>query len=107
MVVAVGEFGRTPRLSTNSNGQAHTALIAGGGLKTDQVVGATNERAEHPPESPYTSQDLLATVHRRPGAEIHWPHRPPGPSATRGSRSANWSAPLSSEQFLSEFTFTA
>ncbi len=76
MVVAVGEFGRTPRLSTNSNGvgrdhwpQAYTALIAGGGLKMGQVVGATDEKAEHPTDSPYTPQDLLATVYRHLGVD--------------------------------------
>eukprot|EP00913_Durusdinium_trenchii_P008905 g8371.t1 len=44
MVVVVGEFGRTPRLSQNNNGagrnhwpQAYTALVSGGGLKMGQV----------------------------------------------------------------------
>ena len=48
LVCVVGEFGRTPRLSFNSNGtgrdhwpQAYTALISGGGLRMGQVVGAT------------------------------------------------------------------
>jgi hypothetical protein len=71
MVVVVGEFGRTPKLSVNSTGtgrdhwpQAYTALVSGGGLKMGQVVGATNERAEYPVDRPYTPQDLLATVYR-------------------------------------------
>ena len=74
MVVVMGEFGRTPRLSTNANGtgrdhwpQAYTALVSGGGLRMGQVVGATNEKAEHPVDRPYTPQDLLATVYRHLG----------------------------------------
>lgn len=71
LIVVVGEFGRTPRLSTNASGtgrdhwpQAYTALVSGGGLRTGQVVGATNARGEHPTQRPYSPQDLLATVYR-------------------------------------------
>lgn len=77
MVVVMGEFGRTPRLSVNTNGtgrdhwpQAYTALVSGGGLKMGQVVGATNEKSEHPIDLPYGPQDLLATVYRHLGIEI-------------------------------------
>jgi len=76
MVVAVGEFGRTPRL-THSGGclgrdhwpQAQSALIAGGGIRTGQVVGATNSKAEYPVERPLTPQDLLATIYRHLGID--------------------------------------
>lgn len=78
MVVVVGEFGRTPRLSVNSSGtgrnhwpQAYTALVSGGGLKMGQVVGATNSKAEFPTERPYTPQDLLATVYKHLGIDHH------------------------------------
>lgn len=77
MVVVMGEFGRTPRLSSNANGtgrdhwpQAYTALVSGGGLKMGQVVGATNSKAEFPTERPYTPQDLLATIYRHLGIDI-------------------------------------
>jgi len=76
MVVVMGEFGRTPRLSHNSNGtgrdhwpQAYTALVSGGGLKMGQVVGATNSKAEYPTERPYTPKDLLATIYRHLGID--------------------------------------
>jgi uncharacterized protein (DUF1501 family) len=76
LVVVMGEFGRTPRLSTNTHGtgrdhwpQAYTALLSGGGLRTGQVVGATNARGEYPKERPYTPQDLLATVYRHLGID--------------------------------------
>lgn len=71
LVVAMGEFGRTPRISQNATGagrdhwpQAYTALVSGGGLRMGQIVGATNARAEYPTEKPYTPQDLLAVVYR-------------------------------------------
>jgi hypothetical protein len=76
LVVVVGEFGRTPRLSSNASGtgrdhwpQAYTALLSGGGLRTGQVVGATNARGEYPKERPLTPQDLLATIYRHLGID--------------------------------------
>jgi len=80
MIVVVGEFGRTPRLSTNANGtgrdhwpQAYSALISGGGLRVGQVVGATNSRGEHPAARPYSPQDLLATMYRHLGIDPSQP----------------------------------
>ena len=76
MVVVMGEFGRTPRLSHNSQGtgrdhwpQAYTALVSGGGLNMGQVVGGTNSKAEYPTERPYTPKDLLATIYRHLGID--------------------------------------
>jgi len=74
MLVAAGEFGRTPRLSTNNNclGRDHwpdamCALVSGGGLQMGQVVGSTNARGEHPKDRPLTPQDLLATMYQHLG----------------------------------------
>ena len=74
MVVVMGEFGRTPRLSSNAQGvgrnhwpQASSVLFSGGGLRTGQVVGATNSKAEYPTERPYTPEDVLATIYRHLG----------------------------------------
>lgn len=71
MVVVTGEFGRTPRVSTASGhpgrehwGGAMSILVSGGGLKTGQVVGATNARAEVPQTRPLDPNDLLATIYR-------------------------------------------
>ncbi len=76
LVVVVGEFGRTPRLSHNSTGtgrdhwpQAYSALLSGGGMQMGKVVGATNSKAEYPTEQPHTPQDLLATVYRHLGID--------------------------------------
>ncbi|MBC8114304.1 MAG: DUF1501 domain-containing protein, partial [Candidatus Saccharimonas sp.] len=76
LVVVMGEFGRTPRLSHNSFGtgrdhwpQAYTALVSGGGLRMGQVVGATNSKSEYPTERPCSPQDLLATIYRHLGID--------------------------------------
>ncbi len=76
LVVVVGEFGRTPRLSTNASGtgrdhwpQAYSALVSGGGLKMGQVIGSTNARGEFPSQKPYSPFDLLATVYRHLGID--------------------------------------
>lgn len=76
LIVVVGEFGRTPRLSSNASGtgrdhwpQAYTALVSGGGLRMGQVVGSTNSRGEHPQERPLSPQDLLATIYRHLGID--------------------------------------
>ena len=82
MVVAVGEFGRTPRLSQVGDNtgrdhwpQVYSALISGGGLKMGQVVGATNSKAEYPTERPCTPQDLLATIYRHLGINPRMTHQ--------------------------------
>ena len=71
LVVAMGEFGRTPRLSHSAQGvgrdhwpQAYSVLFSGGGLRMGQVIGATNAKGEYPTERPYTPQDVLATIYR-------------------------------------------
>jgi hypothetical protein len=76
LVLALGEFGRTPRLSTNAGNlgrdhwpQAMCALASGGGMRTGQVIGATNSRGEFPSERPLTPQDLLATVYHHLGID--------------------------------------
>lgn len=76
MVVAVGEFGRTPRLASPQGvlGRDHwpaaqSALISGGGLRMGQVIGATTSKAEYPVERPLTPKDLLATIYRHLGID--------------------------------------
>jgi uncharacterized protein (DUF1501 family) len=76
LVVAVGEFGRTPRLvrADGLSGRDHwpdaqSALVAGGSLRMGQVIGATNRRGEYPVERPLTPKDLLATIYRHLGID--------------------------------------
>jgi hypothetical protein len=76
MVVAVGEFGRTPRLASPQGvlGRDHwpaaqCAMVSGGGLRMGQVIGATTSKAEYPVERPLAPQDLLATIYRHLGID--------------------------------------
>jgi hypothetical protein len=70
-VVVWGEMGRTPRVGTQRGTtagrdhwpQAGFALMAGGGLQTGQVVGATDVRGERPKGRAYTPQNVLATLY--------------------------------------------
>jgi uncharacterized protein (DUF1501 family) len=66
LVVATGEFGRTPRLNSNG-GRDHwagawTAVVAGGGVKPGRVVGRTDAKGTEPADRPVTPQELVATV---------------------------------------------
>lgn len=66
LVVATGEFGRTPKLNSNG-GRDHwagcwTALVAGGGVKGGQVIGASDVTGSEPAERPVTPQELVSTV---------------------------------------------
>jgi len=66
-VVIWGEFGRSPRIDTqagrNHHADAGFVLMAGGGLKMGQVVGATDRRAVRSTGVPYTPQNVLATLY--------------------------------------------
>jgi hypothetical protein len=82
LLVVTGEFGRTPRISQQMGTQtkimqpgrdhwpqAMSMLVAGGGMRTGQVVGSTNSRGEEPRERPLTPNDLWATVYRHLGID--------------------------------------
>lgn len=89
LVVVTGEFGRTPRIShvASSGGgvasgpegtvqpgrdhwpQANTMLFAGGGIRTGQVIGATNSRAEEPVDRRVGPEDFLATIYQHLGID--------------------------------------
>ncbi len=66
LLVVTGEFGRTPKVNKNG-GRDHwaplsTLAVAGGGLKTGQVVGESMPKADTPRTKPIRPQDLMATV---------------------------------------------
>jgi uncharacterized protein (DUF1501 family) len=66
LVVATGEFGRTPKLNSNG-GRDHwagcwTALVAGGGTKGGQVIGASDRTGSEPADLPVTPQELVASI---------------------------------------------
>ena len=67
LVLVWGEFGRTPRVE--GNGRNHWpgsmfALMAGGGLKMGQVIGATGRKGESPSERPLRPEHVIRTVYQ-------------------------------------------
>jgi hypothetical protein len=69
-VVMGGEFGRRPRIGDlTPDGRTHWPeagflWLAGGGLKTGQVIGATDRRGERPVGRPLRVPKVLATLYR-------------------------------------------
>lgn len=65
-VIAWGEFGRTPRINKDAGRdhwpQVSCAILAGGSLKTGQVVGSTNRLGETAATRPVSFGDVFATL---------------------------------------------
>jgi hypothetical protein len=81
LVVAMGEFGRTPHLNSRG-GRDHwpgvwSILLAGGGVRGGQVIGASDALAAEPRERPVTPAEVAATIYRALG--IDWQTYVPGP----------------------------
>ncbi len=73
VTVMWGEFGRTPKINGNA-GRDHwspvmSAMIAGGGLKMGQAVGASTAKGERPKDRPCTPSMLLSTIYRQLGID--------------------------------------
>lgn len=74
LVVAVGEFGRTPKIgqftqsaNTRKTGRDHwpnafTAILAGGGVRGGQAYGATTSTGGYVADKPVSPADLAATI---------------------------------------------
>ena len=75
LVVWFGDFGRTPKINPSAGrdhwATAGVACMGGGGVKTGEVVGATNELGEFVIDSPVTPQDLAATIYHALGVPLH------------------------------------
>ena len=74
-VVAWGEFGRSPRINP-AVGRDHwprvsCALLAGGGMRTGQAIGATNRLGEFPIKRPVDMQEIVATIYHNLGIDPH------------------------------------
>jgi uncharacterized protein (DUF1501 family) len=76
VTVAVwGEFGRTPKINKDA-GRDHWprvngALLAGGGLRTGQVIGSTDALADSAKDRPVPYQDVVATLYHCLGIDPH------------------------------------
>ena len=75
LVVAVGEFGRSPQLGVSTSGNAnspdgrdhwpycYTAMVAGAGMPAGRLYGESDATASAPREKPVHPNDLLATIY--------------------------------------------
>lgn len=78
LIVCVGEFGRTPRISPLAGqkvpGRHHwahgyTAVFAGGGVRGGQVIGKTDKIGGHPVTTPFSPNDMGATIYSALGVD--------------------------------------
>jgi hypothetical protein len=74
-IVAWGEFGRTPTVDGKTAGRHHwpnvgMALLAGGGLRTGQVIGQTDRTASAAVARPVLYQDVMATIYHNLGINL-------------------------------------
>lgn len=73
-IVVWGEFGRTPKINANA-GRDHwprvsCALLSGGGMRTGQVLGATDRMGGEPSERPVTFQEVHSTIYHNMGINL-------------------------------------
>jgi len=81
LVLWGGEFGRSPQAQGGTGRDHHnlgfTMLMAGGGVRGGQVVGATDEIGLRAVESPHHFRDIHATILHQLGLDQHkltWQH---------------------------------
>ncbi len=72
-VVVWGEFGRTPRINKDAGRdhwpQVNCALVAGGGLRGGQVIGATNRLGEYAQDRPVHFSEVVSTMYHVMGID--------------------------------------
>ena len=83
LVLAVGEFGRSPRMGVSTSGNTnspdgrdhwpycYTAMIAGAGVSRGALYGESDATGSAPKEKPVHPNDLLATVYYALGIDPH------------------------------------
>lgn len=80
-VMMTGEFGRTPKINVNTGrdhwARAMSIVLAGGGIRGGQVIGATNDKGEEPADHPVKPEDVAASFYHAldidPHQEYHTP----------------------------------
>lgn len=73
LVIAMGEFGRTPKINTNG-GRDHwprvfSVVLAGAGIRAGQVIGSSDATGESPKDCPVTPTDLACTIYKLLGID--------------------------------------
>jgi hypothetical protein len=75
LVVFLTEFGRTPKINSNGGrdhwGAAGSLFVTGGGVKTGQVIGATDKTGAEVTTNPYSPSDIAATMFTSLGIDHH------------------------------------
>jgi uncharacterized protein (DUF1501 family) len=73
LVVAMGEFGRTPRMNSNAGrdhwGNTFSVLMGCGGMRMGQVIGRSDHRGERVVDRPLDPQDVAATIYHHLGMD--------------------------------------
>jgi hypothetical protein len=80
LVVAMGEFGRTPRINKYA-GRDHypnagSVLLAGAGVNGGAVIGATDRNGTAPATVPHGPEDVAASIYHALGIDPHRTHFP-------------------------------
>jgi uncharacterized protein (DUF1501 family) len=82
LVVAMGEFGRTPKMNADGGrdhwGSAFSVLMGNERMRMGQVVGRTSARGEWVVDRPIGPQDVAATVYHHLGINAHDVNFPDG-----------------------------
>ena len=68
LVAVLGDFGRTPKINGNAAGRDHwnfcySLVLAGGGVKSGYVHGASDKIGAKPSRNPVTPADIIATIY--------------------------------------------
>ena len=75
LVIAMGEFGRTPVINRNAGRDHHSRvfsiMLAGGGVQGGQVIGASDPLGMEPAETPVRPEDLSATLYQSLGIDYN------------------------------------
>jgi hypothetical protein len=73
-VVCWGEFGRTPKINGDAGRdhwpQVSCAILAGGGMRTGQVIGSTDRLGEGAKDRPVTFPEVFATLYHNMGLDF-------------------------------------
>ena len=73
-VIAWGEFGRTPQVNKEAGRdhwpQVSCAILAGGGMKTGQVIGSTDRIGGNAKDRPVNFSDVFATLYHNLGIDV-------------------------------------
>jgi hypothetical protein len=81
VVFVTGEFGRTPKVN-DRGGRDHwpramCCLLAGGGFRGGQVIGASDAKGEGPKDTPISPDDVAATFYQSLGIDAHKEYKTP------------------------------